>query len=52
MQAQSWSPVKHQPTIGVSTLAIAILDRLVHTADRIEISGEILCKKRTPDIVV
>jgi DNA replication protein DnaC len=37
--------------IGDPTIADAILDRLVHNAYRIELSGESLRKKKTPDPV-
>ena len=35
--------------IGIPTLADAILDRVVHNAYRIELSGESLRKSRTPE---
>jgi DNA replication protein DnaC len=35
--------------IGNPTLADAILDRLVHNAYRVELSGESLRKKRVPE---
>ena len=36
-------------SIGNPTLSDAILDRVVHNAYRIELSGDSLRKKRTPD---
>jgi DNA replication protein DnaC len=35
--------------IGIPTIADAILDRLVHNAYRVELNGESLRKKRTPE---
>jgi DNA replication protein DnaC len=36
--------------IGDSTLADAILDRVVHNAHRIQLKGESLRKQRTPEL--
>ena len=36
--------------IGNPTLADAILDRVIHNADRIELAGESLRKKRPPEL--
>jgi DNA replication protein DnaC len=45
-------PVKHwYEIIGDPTIADAILDRLVHNAYRIELSGETKRKKLDPDPV-
>ena len=42
-------PIKHwHPVIGESTVADAILDRLVHSAHKINLKGESMRKKRTP----
>ena len=35
--------------IGIPTLADAVLDRVVHNAYRIELSGESLRKRKAPD---
>ncbi len=35
--------------IGIPTLADAVLDRIVHNAYRIELSGESLRKRKAPD---
>ena len=41
-------PVEHwHQLIGDPTYADAILDRLVHNATRIDLTGESLCRKRT-----
>lgn len=44
-------PLKHwHESIGDATLADAILDRLVHNANKIELRGESMRKKRSPSL--
>jgi len=34
-------------TIGVPTIAVAILDHIIHNAHRIELTGDSMCKRKS-----